>query len=60
MKYPELDPKTLVAYPLSSMVLFLIAHLIFDIPLVFFFILLGLNVLYVIVFIVIEVNRKDH
>lgn len=58
MSQPDLDPKTLVWYPLFSFVLFLILYILFDIPVWIFFLLLFLSFVYLAVLILIELKRK--
>ncbi len=58
MPQPDFDPKTLVWYPLFSLILFLILYLGFDVPFYTLFILLFLIIVYYLIFIIYEMKRK--
>lgn len=59
MPQPEFDPKTLVWYPLFSFILFLFFYIVFDVPSWIFFVVLFAVFLHFLVFIIIEINRKE-
>lgn len=53
----DIDPKTIVTYPLFTLVIYLLLNLIFDLPVWTVFIALFIIVLYFIVIIIIELFK---
>ncbi|GAB2489728.1 hypothetical protein GCM10008929_12700 [Alkalibacterium psychrotolerans] len=53
----DIDPKTIVTYPLFTLILYLVLNQLFDLPLWTLFIALFLSFLYIIVVIIIELNK---
>ncbi|MCC5889805.1 MAG: hypothetical protein JJU01_04485 [Alkalibacterium sp.] len=53
----EIDPKTIVTYPLFTLVIYLILNWLFDLPLWTLFIALFLSFLYIAVVIIIELKK---
>lgn len=53
----DIDPKTIVTYPLFTLILYLVLNRLFDLPLWTLFIALFLSFLYIAVVIIIELKK---
>ncbi|WP_161878521.1 hypothetical protein [Alkalibacterium sp. MB6] len=53
----DIDPKTIVYYPLFTLVLYLILAQVFSLPFWTIFIAIGLAFLYIIIIVIIELHK---